>query len=113
MKTLPLPVQLVLAGSLSVCPTLAQGGGCPNTVRVSVDSAGGQSNYYSLSTDISGNGRHIALGSFATNLVPGLETVGIGSTLHLQRGKCFREGHSHGRSLLRNPRLGQCGLPAR
>lgn len=41
------------------------------TTRVSVTSAGAQSNHYSFLPDISEDGRFVAFGSWATNLVPG------------------------------------------
>jgi len=41
------------------------------TIRVSVDSSGVEGNDSSLYSSISGDGRFVAFGSFATNLVPG------------------------------------------
>ncbi len=41
------------------------------TERVSIDSGGAQGNDYSWNTSISADGRYVAFGSIATNLVPG------------------------------------------
>jgi Tol biopolymer transport system component len=46
------------------------------TIRVSVDSSGGQGNGYSYRSSLSGDGRYIAFVSYTTNLVPG-DTNGV------------------------------------
>jgi Tol biopolymer transport system component len=61
-------IRSLLAGaSIALCaPTLAQ-----TTIRVSVDSNGVQGNGTSWSPSITPDGRYVAFGSAATNLVPG------------------------------------------
>ena len=57
-----------------LCVALLGGGtfaSLGTTTRVSVDSAGGQANAWSESPSISANGRFVAFGSGASNLVPG------------------------------------------
>jgi hypothetical protein len=41
------------------------------TTRASVNSSGTEGNYFSVGSTISGDGRYVAFGSAATNLVPG------------------------------------------
>jgi hypothetical protein len=61
---------VLLAGVLTFSVTPA--GAFPGeTTRVSVDSAGNEGNNFSIGSSISANGRFVAFGSFASNLVPG------------------------------------------
>jgi Tol biopolymer transport system component len=68
LARLTAPLLVALASIVLISePTAAQGA----TTRVSVDSAGNQSNGASDAAAISGDGRYVAFPSFASNLVPG------------------------------------------